>query len=119
VGRSFHVIGPPIYGYIVRKVGSYGQRSAYQFQDNLEQHIRSKIIDEVQGRKVTMQESQLDACILQFKELGLLMFTEKAEEDGKVFRGVTLTELGERHLTRMNLRLREPKPPARTRKARH
>lgn len=93
------VIGSTMYGFIMRKGTGYGQRPTYPFQDNLEEHIRVKIIDRAQARKVKIEPSQIDACILQFKELGLLMFAESKEDDGKVFRGVTLTERGERRLT--------------------
>jgi hypothetical protein len=105
----FKVIGPLMYGYIYRKRdGGYNQRQTYPFQDNLEEHVRNKIISRVQNRKLTLQSSQIDTCVLQFKELGLLKFEEKEEEDGKTFRGVTLTEAGERRLTVLNMRLREP-----------
>lgn len=101
----FRVIGPSMYGYILRKRDNYGQNRTYSFQDNIEEHIRAKIIDRVQNRKIRIEASQIDSCILQFKELGLLMFDEK-HEDGKVFRGVTLTEEGERRLTRLSTRIR-------------
>jgi hypothetical protein len=104
----FKVIGPRIYGYILGKRTGYGESPTYPFQDNLEEHIRGKIIDRVQNRKIKIELSQIDTCILQFKELGLLRFTEKKEEDGHVFRGVTLTEHGERRLTLLSTRLREP-----------
>jgi nucleoside 2-deoxyribosyltransferase len=102
----FRVIGPGMYGFILGKGGGYGQSQTYDFQDNLEEHIRAKIIDRVQNRKIKIEASQLDSCVLQFKELGLLMFAEKIEDDGKVFRGVTLTKEGERRLTRLSTRLR-------------
>ena len=54
-----------------------------------------------------MESSQVDTCILQFKELGLLRFAENKEEDGTVFRGVTLTELGERRLMLLSTRRRK------------
>jgi hypothetical protein len=105
----FKVIGPMMYGYIHRKRESaYNQKQKYQFQDNLEEHIRSKIIGRVQNRKMSVESSQIDSCILQFKELGLVQFAENEKEDGKVFRGITLTEAGERRLTLLNMRLREP-----------
>jgi len=63
----------------------------------------------IQNRKIKIQQSQIDTCILQFKELGLVEFAEKREENGRVFRGVTLTELGERRLTLLNTHLREHK----------
>jgi hypothetical protein len=54
--------------------------------------------------------SQIDSIILQFKELGLMQFAEKKEQDGRKFRGVTLTELGERHLSLLNMRRAHPQP---------
>jgi hypothetical protein len=104
----FMVIGPSIYGFIFRKTKEYGEKPMYEFQDSLEEHIRVKIIDRAQNRRVRIEPSQLDACILQYKELGLLRFAEK-EENGEVFRGVTLTELGERRLTRLSMQVREQK----------
>lgn len=104
----FKVIGPTIYGYILRKRTGYGENATYPFQDNLEEHIRAKIIHRVQNRKIKIEASQVDACILQFKELGLLMFAENKKEDG-VFRGVMLTEKGERRLTLLSTRLRRSK----------
>jgi hypothetical protein len=73
----FKVIGPTIYGYILRKRTGYGENQSYPFQDNLEEHIRAKIIHRVQNRKIKIETSQLDACILQFKELGLLICGEQ------------------------------------------
>jgi hypothetical protein len=102
----FKVIGPTIYGFIIGKVTGYSGDSTYPFQDNLEEHIRAKIIDRVQNRKIKIEHSQVDACILQFKELGLLMFKEKTLKDGEEFRGVTLTEHGERQLTQLSVQLR-------------
>jgi hypothetical protein len=104
----FKVIGPPMYGYILRKRTGYGQTRTFPFQDNLEEHIRAKIIDRVQNRKVKIESSQVDTCILQFKELGLLRFAENKNEDGQVFRGVSLTELGERRLALLSTRRRGP-----------
>jgi hypothetical protein len=103
----FKVIGPTIYGYILRKRTGYGENPTYPFQDNLEEHIRAKIIHRVQNRKIKIETSQVDTCILQFKELGLLMFAEnKKDDDGQGFRGVMLTEKGERRLTLVSMRLR-------------
>jgi hypothetical protein len=101
----FRVIGPSMYGYILNKREGYGQNNTYTFQDNLEEHIRAKMIDRVQNRKIRIEQSQIDTCILQFKELGLLMFAENHDDD-KVFRGVTLTEEGERRLTRLSTHFR-------------
>jgi hypothetical protein len=102
------VIGPSIYGFIWKKSAKYGQKyETYPFQDNLEEHFRAKIIDRVQNRRINIQGHQVDTCVLQFKELGLLQFAEAKDEKGKVFRGVTLTEEGERRLTLLSMRLRE------------
>lgn len=96
----FRVIAPDMYGYIIRKTKErFGGKEKYPFQTNVEEYIRSKIIDRVQGRVIRFDSGQLDAIILQFKELGLLRFDETKEADGDVFRGVTLTEAGERRLT--------------------
>jgi DNA-binding PadR family transcriptional regulator len=103
-----------MYGYILGKRNGYGQSRTYNFQDNLEEHIRVKLIERVQNRKIKIQESQLDSCILQFKELGLLMFAENTDDNGKVFRGVTLTEEGERRLTRLSTRIRSKDEPVTT-----
>ncbi|HEY3911353.1 MAG TPA: DUF4062 domain-containing protein [Stellaceae bacterium] len=111
----FKVIGPTMYGYIWRKrEGGYNQKPTYTFQDNLEEYIRMKIIDRIQNKKINITQNQIDACILQFKELGLIRFAENKKEDGKVFRGVTLTELGERRLTLLNMRRRDPNDPNRS-----
>ncbi|WP_441235506.1 DUF4062 domain-containing protein [Bradyrhizobium sp. 930_D9_N1_4] len=109
----FKVIGPTLYGYIVGKRDGYNDAGTYPFQDNLEEHIRAKIVDRVQGRKIRIETSQLDSYILQFKELGLLMFAESKDADGPVFRGVTLTEKGERRLTLLSTKRRAPatRPP--------
>lgn len=101
------MIGPSIYGYIVRKLDGHGEFPRYPFQDNIEAHIKSKIIDRVQNRKLSLEPSQIDSCILQFKELGLLRFAESKERGEETFRGITLTEAGERHLTRLNMRRRQ------------
>ena len=106
----FKMIGPEMYGYITkRREKGYNQEPTYPFQDSLEDNIRGKIINRVQNRKIKIQQSKIDTCILQFKELGLVEFAEKREENGRVFRGVTLTELGERRLTLLNTHLREHK----------
>jgi hypothetical protein len=107
--EMFKAIGPSIYGYILRKRNEYGQKPTYPFQDDLQEHIRTKIINRVHNRKINIEPSQVDACILQFKELGLLRFAETKEENGKVFRGVTLTEHGERRLTLLSTRVRGSK----------
>jgi hypothetical protein len=101
----FKLIGPRIYGYIVRR-GLQGQDYSYPFQDSIEDHIRTKISDRTHNRKIKLNQSQIDAIIIQYKELGLVRFQENEKDDGEVFRGVTLTERGEKHLTRINTRRR-------------
>jgi hypothetical protein len=58
----FKVIGATMYGYIMRRrEKGYNQEPTYPFQDNLEDHIRAKIIDQLQNRKIKIQQSQIDA----------------------------------------------------------
>lgn len=95
----FRIIGPSLYGYIVRKGIDYNGISSYPFQKEIEQHLRSKLIHRVQGRKIEIERGQIDTCIFQLKELGLLKFEEKEEDEGGVFRGITLTEYGENRLS--------------------
>ena len=77
-------------------------------KDSICSRTDTKIIDRVQNRKVNLESSQLDACILQFKELGRLRFAENRAEGEKTFRGVTLTEVGEQYLTLLSVTLRDP-----------
>ena len=95
----FQTIGPSLYGYILRKASRYNKTSYYTFQENIVSFIRSKIIDLVDSRKIEIQEGQIDTCVFQLKELGYLRFSENLHEDGEVFRGITLTEFGERCLS--------------------
>ncbi|MDX2237716.1 MAG: DUF4062 domain-containing protein [Hyphomonadaceae bacterium] len=112
----FETIAPSMFGYIVRKASKsplygYAQKRppAYPFQNALVQLIRSKIIDEVQSRQIDIKEGQVDTCVIQFKELGLVEFAEN--EDGKdTFRGITLTVAGEEKLTRLKVQLKHPNP---------
>lgn len=106
------VIGPPIYGYIIGRRTSYGENGTYSFQDNLEEHIRTKIIDRVQNRKIKIESSQIDAIVLQFKELGLLSFQESKQENGRKYRGVILTYEGEKRLSMLSMKPRAEKSHA-------
>lgn len=90
--------GPSMYGYIVRKSDHYNRRRSYPFQESIEQHLRTKILDRCQNRKIEILEEQVDTCVFQLKELGYIQFSEKREKKGEVFRGITLTEAGERRL---------------------
>jgi len=94
----FKSIGVELYGYIKRKVGNWSRASQYDFHEIIVEKIRHKILDRVQNRKIQLDPSQIDECIIQFKELGLIKFEEQKEKDGQVFRGITLTEYGEREL---------------------
>lgn len=104
----FRVIGPSLYGYILRKAPSYGRGEIYRFHDSLEQHIRAKIVGKVQNRKINIKESDIDTIVIQFKELGLIQFSETEGEKGDVFRGITLTASGERYLARLSIKKRAP-----------
>jgi len=53
-----------------------------------------------------LDSKQIDGCLIQLKELGLIKFAEKKKEDGQVFRGVTLTEHGELQLARLGVQTR-------------
>lgn len=94
----FRIIGPSLYGYLVRKISKHNQGSSYPFEGNIEQYIRTKIIDRCQTRKLEILHGQVDTCVFQFKELGYIMFKEEKEKDGSVFRGITLTEAGEQYV---------------------
>lgn len=104
----FNVIGPSMYGYIVRKYGRYGAAQQYNFQAHIEELIRSKIIDKIQGMAMSIDGSQIDTCIIQLKELGLIQFAENTDKEGETFRGVTLTEAGERKLVLQRIQTRKP-----------
>lgn len=99
----FATIGPSLYGYIIRKSSGYNDKGSYPFEVNLEQRLRTMIIDRAQGRKIEIQDGQVDTCVFQLKELGYIRFTENEKEDGAVFRGITLTEYGERRLSLLKI----------------
>ena len=102
----FKAIGPTMYGLVVQK-GGWGRNVSYDFEVNLEEFVRTKIFNRVQHRRIRLDASEIDHFVFQFKELGLVMFAELKEHDGGVFRGVQLTEHGERQLTRLSTRRRE------------
>jgi hypothetical protein len=103
----FRTIGVDLYGYIKRKSKNWNTTNQYDFHELLVEKIRHKILDKVQKRKIQLDSSQIDQCVIQLKELGLLRFAEKEEEDGKSFRGITLTEYGERQLTLLSTQRRK------------
>lgn len=99
----FRTIGPTMYGYILRKSGAEDE---YSFEENISNAIRSKIYDRVESRKITIQQGQIDACVMQFKELGYVEYSEKKQENGGVFRGICLSEAGERYLAKLIAQVR-------------
>ena len=103
----FRTIGVDLYGYIKRKSSNWNTPHQYEFHELLIERIRHKILDKAQKRKIQLDCSQVDQCIIQLKELGLLRFAENEGEDGKVFRGITLTEYGERQLTLLSTHRRK------------
>jgi hypothetical protein len=94
----FRTIGPALYGYIQRKAGGYHTIPSYEFQKSLEGVLRRTAIERVQNRKIEIQEGQVDFCVIHLKDLGYIEYTEKQEDDNSFFRGITLTEYGERYL---------------------
>jgi hypothetical protein len=98
--QIFAAIGPPMYGYIQRKTNQWNRSPAYEFERCIIDMIRAKIIARCQNREIKVLESEVDACVFQFKELGYLMF-ENNEDGETTFRGITLTEAGELYLSRL------------------
>ncbi len=97
----FGCIAPSMYGFIQRKSREWNRAPAYVFERNIIESIRARIVERCQNREIKVPESEIDTCIFQFKELGYVMFYNKEEDDGETFRGVTLTESGERYLSRL------------------
>jgi hypothetical protein len=107
----FKIIGPSMYGYILAKYNDRtSNTSTYSFEANIIDFIRGKIINRVQNRRISIHAGQIDQVVLQLKELGLIMYAESAE-DNESFRGITLTELGERRLARISVKGRSRKQP--------
>jgi hypothetical protein len=98
----FSVIGPRMFGYIVRRVTNYQQQdSPYSFEDSLVQFIRLKANGDYGNRKIEFLPHEIDSLMLQFKQLGYVKLSDKIEKDGSKFRGYELTAFGERYLTCM------------------
>lgn len=98
-------IGPSLFGYILKRPHPGG---SYSFENSIEHKIRSKIIEKVATRKITLDAGRVDACIFHLKELGIIEFTEKKSANSETIRGITLTELGEREMTRLMVSKRAP-----------
>ncbi len=99
----FLTIGSSMYGYIMQRSTSYGNKGKYTFEESLEELLRRKVLEEVGERTIYTRPDQIDACIIQFKELGLLEYREKEKDDGSIFRGISLTEAGEKRLARLTV----------------
>ncbi|MFH1793578.1 MAG: DUF4062 domain-containing protein [Pseudomonadota bacterium] len=99
----FKTVAPSMYGYIMRKTSS---KDKYPFEENLVEFLRSRVFDRAGRRGIEIQGGQVEACVFQFKELGYIAYNEKDEENGTTFRGISLTEEGERYLTRLMAKMR-------------
>lgn len=96
----FSVIGPSMYGYILKRAGN---DHTYLFENDLCEAIRPYVLSEVKNKKITLRKHQVDKLVLQFKELGLIHYEESKQDNGSVFRGITLTLAGERKLTELSI----------------
>lgn len=91
-------IGPSLYGFIQRRPSPAEQ---YSFESAVEYKIRTKIVDRVGMRRLSISPTSVDLCIFHLKELGFVQFVEKEKDGGDIFRGVTLTELGEIEMSKL------------------
>jgi hypothetical protein len=90
----FKAIGPSMFGYLQGKNEYSGE---YGFAQNLGEAIRTRIVDDVENRKIDLPTSEVETIILQFKQLGYIILATNDKE----FRGWTLTPKGEAQLTRL------------------
>jgi hypothetical protein len=102
------VIGPTMYGYILRRGPAAYNRlvGQYSFEGSLIGYLRMKLVDQCGTRQISILPHQIDTVLIQLKQLGLIAMTEKIKEDGEEFRGYTLTEAGEERLTRTKIQVR-------------
>lgn len=105
--QVFSAIGPSMYGYIVRKATGYPNSGKYPFHESLEHLIRSYVFEEAQSRKIEISDSDVDTIVIHLKQLGYLKFSEK-DKGEQVFRGITLTDIGEQRLTQLKVQLSSP-----------
>ncbi|MBB3938517.1 hypothetical protein GGR39_000146 [Novosphingobium fluoreni] len=94
------IIGPSMFGYIQRRPGRGG---AYSFEGNIIDAARMKIYEDAGSIQINLLSHQIDILLLHLKQMGILEFAETKDEDGGYFRGMTLTEYGERYLTTISL----------------
>lgn len=107
--EMFSVIAPTMYGYIMRRgPPAYNKLvGQYSFEGALIEYVRTKIIERCGRRQLDILPHQIDEILIQFKQLGLLSIVEHTkEEDGKDFRGYSLTPAGEEYLTRLKIKRR-------------
>lgn len=100
------VIGPTMYGYIVRRPpAAHGKLiGQYSFEVSLIEYIRSKLVKECGNRQINLLPHQIDTILIQLKQLGFIAMTEKTkEDDGEDFRGYSLTVAGEERMTRVKV----------------
>ena len=106
----FSVIGPQMYGYIVRRPRNThsGTHESYSFESGLIENIRTKIFTDSGNRQIKLLPHQIDGMLIQFQQLGLIEMTEKEkDENGDIFRGYSLTSAGEEHLLRIRVRTKQ------------
>ncbi len=92
--KIFQAIGPSMFGYLKAK-NQYN--NTYDFEANLEELIRTDIVDDAESRKIEIPSAEIETIILQFKQLGYIML----QTNDKDFTGWTLTPKGESQLTRL------------------
>jgi hypothetical protein len=99
----FAAIGPTMFGYIVKRGRdrNFDTEEHYPFEVNIRELLRTKIFELVGQRNMYLFPHEIDRCLIQFKQLGYIVMNEKKEENG-IFRGFTLTELGEHKLTALS-----------------
>lgn len=104
----FSVIAPSMYGYIQRRFSAgYNQPAAYHFESDLINFIRVGNLAELGVRAVKLLPHEIDTIMIQFQQLGYVIYTENERDDDKIpFRGYTLTEEGEAYLAKIKLKTR-------------
>ena len=93
-----------MYGYVLRRgvTSTYPRVEGYSFEPTLCEFIREKDLEFFGAKSITVPSHQIDALLITFKEMGLVMYENQTAEDGKLFRGFTLTEAGEVELVKVN-----------------
>lgn len=102
------VIGPTMYGYIVRRAPANYNRlvGQYSFEGSIVEYLRTKLMDQCGTRQILVLPHQIDTILIQLKQLGFVAMVEKTkDDDGEDFRGYSLTPAGEERLTRIKVQL--------------